>query len=701
MKNLVIAFILIMAFLSSGMSQSGDNLSMQDPKSTWKWGKGNIINAEYILKPKGNFVICDLYLTYLADIANYSKLTDTLEVQHYFTLPENVLVIDSWLWVENQIMKADILDRGEAFNIYEGIVNRRRDPSILYKNSPTSYEFRIFPIPGQKTRRVKLSFMIPLERIQTLDVLKLPVSMINSSRIVPNIKVKIQNGESSLVSINNSNQWKREYDSLIGNFISTTLTKEDILNLKSVELNFNKSNPINFSYTLNDNNSNEGIYQISLSPNYSLGVSSHPKRNVIIVADHESAYSTLSKSDLKKGINYFIKKVLLPSDSIQILYNDFETKKLFNEFVSIENNNLSTVIENMNVGNFSQMFSSIYEAYRMAATKQNCVVMVFSSSAVFSNASQAQGVKNNLLATFKTLPQTFFNDYTNLKAPGFVQENVYYRGNGLFYKIMATNTKGAFTLPLNTEYKDLNSWIPSLNDISNYFDDLTALPLEMDIRVKSTNGLTYENILFKNTRSGFAQIGKFKGDLPFEIEAVILENNLLFNKNIIINDPLQSPEIDYFKQMHAGYKIQKLEKENLIANRIQVVNLSLENRVLSRFTAFLALEPSLQTPCLNCVDESSTNTSEDNNEKNIVSKVFPNPFSDQLTIEIKGLKVSDKINQIQLFNALGQLQHITYKTEYIDESYVITIDGSHLNPGIYLVSITIGKKVMTYKIVKV
>jgi hypothetical protein len=51
--------------------------------------------------------------------------------------------------------------------------------------------------------------------------------MINSSRIVPNIKVKIQNGDPSLVSINNSNQWKREHDSLIGNFISTTLTKEE------------------------------------------------------------------------------------------------------------------------------------------------------------------------------------------------------------------------------------------------------------------------------------------------------------------------------------------------------------------------------------------------------------------------------------------------------------------------------------------
>ena len=690
-----------MAFLSSGVSQSGDNLSMQDPKSTWKWGKGNIINAEYILKPKGNFVLCDLYLTYLADIANYSKLTDTLEVQHYFTLPENVLVIDSWLWVEDQIMKADILDRGEAFNIYEGIVSRRRDPSILYKNSPTSYEFRIFPIAGQKTRRVKLSFMIPLERIQTLDVLKLPVSMINSSRIVPNIKVKIQNADPSLVSLNNSNKWKSEHDSLIGNFISTTLTKEDILNVKTVELSFSKSNPINFSYALSDNNSNEGIYQISLSPNYSLGVSSHPKRNVIIVVDHESAYSTLSKTDIKEGIHYFIKKALLPSDSIQVLYNDFETKRVFNGFVSIENNNHSTAIANMNIGNFSQMFSSIYEAYRLAATKQNAVVMVFSSSAVFSNASQAQSVKNNLLTTFKILPQTFFHDYTNLKAPGFWQENVYYRGNGLFYKIMATNTKGAYTLPLNTEYKDLNSWIPALNDISNYFDDLTALPLEMDIRVKTNNGLTYENILFKNSRSGFAQIGKFKGDLPFEIEAIILENNLLSSKNIIITDPYQSPEIDYFKQMHAGYKIQKLEKENLIANRIQVVNLSLENRVLSRFTAFLALEPSLQTPCMNCVDESSTSTSDDDNEKNIVSKVFPNPFSDQLTLEIKGLKASDKINAIQLVNALGQIQHITYKTEYIDESYVIIIDGSHLKPGIYLISITVGKKVLTYKVVKV
>ena len=66
-------------------------------------------------------------------------------------------------------MKADILERSTAFNIYEGIVNRRKDPSVLYKNQEDAYEFRIFPLPGQKAGRSNLLFSLPLMKMKLLN----------------------------------------------------------------------------------------------------------------------------------------------------------------------------------------------------------------------------------------------------------------------------------------------------------------------------------------------------------------------------------------------------------------------------------------------------------------------------------------------------------------------------------------------------
>lgn len=45
--------------------------------------------------------------------------------------------------------------------IYEDIVNRQRDPSILYKLSPTKYQLRIFPLMKQSLRKIKLTYLVP------------------------------------------------------------------------------------------------------------------------------------------------------------------------------------------------------------------------------------------------------------------------------------------------------------------------------------------------------------------------------------------------------------------------------------------------------------------------------------------------------------------------------------------------------------
>ena len=66
----------------------------------------------------------------------FCSAQDTLEVEYFFSLPDGAVVTDSWLWVEDVIIRADIQDAWTAQETYENIVRRRRDPSILYKRGP-------------------------------------------------------------------------------------------------------------------------------------------------------------------------------------------------------------------------------------------------------------------------------------------------------------------------------------------------------------------------------------------------------------------------------------------------------------------------------------------------------------------------------------------------------------------------------------
>jgi len=77
-------------------------------------------------------------------------------------LPENAIVDDSWLWIGKDIIKAKLMDKWTATGIYEGIVKRRKDPSILMKQSATQYELRVFPLVGNQTRKVKITYLMPI-----------------------------------------------------------------------------------------------------------------------------------------------------------------------------------------------------------------------------------------------------------------------------------------------------------------------------------------------------------------------------------------------------------------------------------------------------------------------------------------------------------------------------------------------------------
>ena len=110
-------------------------LRVYDPQASWRTAPVNIDEAIVTLAPHGAYTEVGMYLTFSAKGAESLFAPDLpLEVRFEFQLPREAMVTDSWLWVDDQIIQAKILDRWTASQIYESIVNRRRDPSILFKD---------------------------------------------------------------------------------------------------------------------------------------------------------------------------------------------------------------------------------------------------------------------------------------------------------------------------------------------------------------------------------------------------------------------------------------------------------------------------------------------------------------------------------------------------------------------------------------
>lgn len=80
-----------------------------------------------------------------------------------------------------------------------------------------------------------------------------------------------------------------------------------------------------------------------------------------------------------------------------------------------------------------------------------------------------------------------------------------------------------------------------------------------------------------------------------------------------------------------------------------------------------------------------------NNQMIRDNKVYPNPFSDELIIELEG---SDELMNYEIINAFGQ---VVFKGNLVEKT---TVQTSHFTPGVYLIKLKNGKTFEFKKIIK-
>ena len=81
-----------------------------------------------------------------------------LEGEYLFALPGDAQVHDFHLYINGKKIHGEILDSKQAYDIYEGIVRKLRDPALLEYAGHRLFKARIFPIAPRSDRKIELSY---------------------------------------------------------------------------------------------------------------------------------------------------------------------------------------------------------------------------------------------------------------------------------------------------------------------------------------------------------------------------------------------------------------------------------------------------------------------------------------------------------------------------------------------------------------
>ena len=158
-KSIIFSAILMLVVLVPFRANSATIQILNPNISGWYSYQEEIKLCTLFVQPKGVFTQFDLEMSVSAD--SYQNTGDSLEILYNFNIPQNATINDSWLWVGDTIVKAMLIDRSKASQIYEGLVSRRTDPSILTYNSDGSCVLRVYPLFKGSFRKFRISFLIP------------------------------------------------------------------------------------------------------------------------------------------------------------------------------------------------------------------------------------------------------------------------------------------------------------------------------------------------------------------------------------------------------------------------------------------------------------------------------------------------------------------------------------------------------------
>jgi hypothetical protein len=216
----------------------------------------------------------------------------------------------------------------------------------------------------------------------------------------------------------------------------------------------------------------------------------------------------------------------------------------------------------------------------------------------------ANPLLNDLLTIMNPLLPIHVADFNNANPLYYFNGGRQYYGNEYFYQNLTQRTYG--------NYLNIRASGTFSNMLTSIAQTLTGFIDSFDFYTTLQNGFCFGRFNLGAIGSAIylnrpiLQVGKYNGNFPFVAQASGVYKQQAFSKTTMIAENEAATGDSLAVEIWTGNYIAALEAQPQTNEIVkQILDASLRERVLSRYTAFLALEPSDTVKvCDDCKDES-------------------------------------------------------------------------------------------------
>lgn len=710
LKRMAVLVVLLLC-AASQTAYAYTYLRVFDPRQGWYSYPGTIEEAVLSVHPRGIYMEYGLYLTISARGSGFGA-ADTLEIEYYFDLPEEAIVHDSWLWVGDDIIRADIMDQWTASSIYEDIVRRRRDPSILFKRGPTQYELRVFPMAGNESRKLKITYLVPTQWSNTSVTAQLPMDLLRASATPPDLTVLTwlpPEWQQPAIAGAPSLSFRAQEDPELGTYFRADVPSSRIYE----SLSFSLKAPLKDGVYVNRYEEGaEGLYQMVFMPSHALDASS--ARRLAVLVDYDAANSSVTANDILQQLKLFLHTRLDGNDAFNLIFSQFNIRRASETWIPADSAAIEQAFAALGpnpLASYSNLPALLGNGIDFVTNQDDGgTILLLSNADQVGDYQTANQLLDDVLAAADPPVPIHVADFQDQDVQyQYIGGRSYY-GNEYFYANVTRMTAGNY-VNIRTE-GDFTSLLDRL------FQSTDGLVTSFDLHTTLENGFCFGRFTpsgphaSTSVSGAIRQVGKYRGTFPFVIQASGVYEGEAFSREVHIPES-QAYEADSLNRtIWTGAYIQSLEREpqtNTIVS--EIVDYSLRERVLSLYTAFLALEPSQGGEvCYTCVDESNPTRTDDDElpADSLTLEAYPNPFRDQTTILLTFARASDVQDvSVRLYDLTGRVVRsfdpvVSPAETALRLTWDGTSDAGHdVASGVYLCTVTTPNGRHTLKLVRV
>lgn len=697
MKQLQLFAILI--YLGLAFPTQGQDMYILNPQ---QWGHSDafIENVEYEVKPAGIYAEISVAFDLFARPDSWFDDGQTqLEFIWHFRLDEKAVFNDSWLWIDDYISYGEIYEVNNGTAIYESIVDRRQDPSILTKTSSSSYNFRVYPLKPDSTRRVKLSYLMPLDFQSKNPTVEL--GMIELFEDAAN------NPENISVTVYDGVDWyhrppefdKFDYEISNGSTTYKILRGEDLNNWL---VEFTNDDPHQDLYFGTYESNDENYYQLVYYPDFE--IEKEPTYNLLLL-DFNSVAVDFTRDQFLTELEHELFN-LNEQDHFSIATSKFTTRFTSESWLPATKENIEVAmskIRDEGIDNRSNLSTLLPECLNfIEENNQKATLYIVSGNNEYYYENDVENFLEPILEFIDEMAVSFeigVNDFAHNTRRTRLINGIYYSGSEYLYKELVDYIGGQYYgYAEGDDYKEGLIKMLTLNSFTLE---------EFDFDIELENGFTYSNY-FNNGGSGGLDVdqpviatGKYVGSLPAQLELNALHNGQFLNETIAIEENNLSLSALAKTSWHAEYILDNEYSGNSVIKK-EVIETSMEERLLSAQTVFLCLEEDTTTISSNLENNDIVLATDEISGEEADIIAYPNPFLN--TLNLKFPETFSGSSLILEFNDLTGRLINRQERELIggSEELSYSFEGmATLESGMYIIRVIAGSKIYNIKVMHV